>query len=138
MATGERRGVRGVRFVAGVLVLVPVAGVCIRAADAKDDVLCWPGVVVPVVGMRDDDLFGLGDDTALVSDSKKEDMVYACTSMCEIDKRCFSMGWKCAVSSPQNTQDVSVMMRKNDARHSELPYKHPAFHYNSAILLPIF
>ena len=40
------------------------------------------------VNVRDDDLFGLGEDTALVSDSKKEDMVYVCTRMCEIDKRC--------------------------------------------------
>ena len=61
---------------------------------------------MPVNVRDDDDLFGLGEDTALVSDSKKEDMVYVCTSMCEIDKAVLSMGWKCAVSSPQNTRCV--------------------------------
>ena len=55
--------------------LVPVAGVR-AAADAKDD---WPGVVVPAGVRDDDDRFGLGEDTALVSDSKKDDMaIYVC------------------------------------------------------------
>jgi len=55
------------RDVAGVLRL-DVAGV--RAAD--DDDADVPGVVLVV---RDDDRFGLGEDTALVSDSKKDDIL---------------------------------------------------------------
>ena len=56
------------RAVAGVV----VAGVRAAAAAAKEDVL--PGVAVD----RDDRFVGLGEDTALVSDSKKLDMVSLC------------------------------------------------------------
>ena len=86
-----------------VLVLVE-AGVCIRAAAAdRDDA---PGVVVPV-NVRDDDLFGLGEDTALVSDSKKDDMVIY---VFEIVKRCSQWVGNVPYLLPR-TQDVSVMRK---------------------------
>lgn len=72
MAAGERRGVRGVPLTERAVAGVVVAGVRAAAAAAKEDAL--PGVAVG----RDDRFVGLGEDTALVNDSKKLDMVLRC------------------------------------------------------------